>query len=99
MCYITYSAILMFVFDHQIEASEVWQRYTANNYLTHVLEMTELKSLELLMVLEFFFKLDDGSFYQLVYLLEDIDSKLVPLCCMSMYLRNHYSNLRYGIDP
>ena len=24
MCLITYSAILMFIFDHQIEASEVW---------------------------------------------------------------------------
>ena len=95
MCCITYLAILMFLLGHQIEPSDVWSRYPTNNFLMHVLEESDLEPLELLMVLEFFCRVDDSSFYPMVALLEEIDARLIALCCMAIYLRNHYSKLRY----
>lgn len=99
MCRVSYLAMLLFIFEVKITTSEVLAKYAPNNFLEHVLEDTVLKPLDLLLVLEFFNNVDDASFYQLVYILGDIKTSMVPLCCLGMYLRNHYMMLRYNMPP
>lgn len=92
MCNICYLPLISYLFKSPVDVD------CPVAFLKHVLSETDMESYELLLLLELFNKLDESSFYQVVYLME-FNSSMVSLCCLAMYLKNQYANIRYGKQP